>query len=200
MEKMEKIQKQFDELRFVWKKIYREWFDLDADFSDLEIPDCFDAKYHYGIIVPKDLKVKMALEALRKESKVFYAHDEDDDDVISDRYPTRDYVVMFKKNFGPGSFIRIKDWEEKKEERLRGMTVLERVLLEIYGLSELDEHLDYGVPSFCSGSRPKDGGKLHFFWLEANPEFFITSSPWIYARHEFVYHRRVASHIYKEAK
>jgi hypothetical protein len=142
-----------------WSKIYRKWFGLKFDFSQVLVPDYYDPNQYFAVIVAKGTTMNQTVVAMRKKFKVWlYVDDLDGDVMKNDRVADRDYCVLFKKNVEADEDLKNLSADVLAEkENFKGITLLERLLLEILYFSRTNKHLDIDNVTLCSGSRYSDG-------------------------------------------
>lgn len=144
-------------------RFYQEVFGLKVDLSKVKLPP--ETKgFGWTVAIAKELGDKPLAKALAACEKLFptysYLGDNPDKSVpTNDRDPRRD-----------GSYaIRVRDREEADEElkdmsandiKSRGlatMTLLERIVLELFYFWKFKNHLDIKNWTLCGGSRNSDG-------------------------------------------
>ena len=88
-----------------------------------------------------------------------YIDNLDKDVVKNDRDPSRDgsYQVRFLKTIEADPEFANKSANTLAEEKIKGITLLERLLLELAYFMATREHLDVDNVTLCSGSRYSDG-------------------------------------------
>jgi hypothetical protein len=106
--------------------------------------------------------------ALRKLGVNVYTYVDDLDKSVTknDRDPnkTGSYRVRFKKTVEADPELANKSAEDLKKEKVNGITLLERLLLELGYFLVTGEHLDIENVTLCSGSRNSDGGVPGVGW------------------------------------
>ncbi len=90
----------------------------------------------------------------------YYDNDRLDRDFPIPKEPTTRY---FLKEVEPDKETLGKSAKEADPE-MRGITVRERIIMELEYFKETGEHLDIEGITFCSGSRDSDGGVLYIYW------------------------------------
>lgn len=161
--------------RIVWKKIYKKWFNLEKDFSNLQIPKNYDPKKHFAIIVAKGLTIKEVIIAIRNFFSVYlyveYFHIENIEDLDknicqNDRTTeVGDYVVLFNKNVeADKEFVNLSA-NRLKVINHKGITLMERLLLEILYSDKTKKHLDIENKTLCAGSRDYMGNVPYVNWF-----------------------------------
>ena len=54
-----------------WQKICREWFGMDIDISDLQVPKSYDSEKHFLVLVAKGITMNSVVEAMKKRFNVY---------------------------------------------------------------------------------------------------------------------------------
>ncbi len=180
-------------LKWEWAKIYQNWFNTKVDFADLIIPEIYDPKKHFGVILPKGVNWDQASMVARNNFDIdFYPKDfnknvsVDKDDVPknerianngnvfkNDRIADRNYVVIFAKSISADKKFRDISANNLVEMNISGITLLERLLLEIYYFYKTAKHLDLKTNTLCSGSRDAKGNIPTCGWEFTVKEFYV---------------------------
>lgn len=151
-----------------WSKIYNDYFNLDVDFSNIIIPSFYDPNKHFAIIVAKCLTPNRIVTAMHQFFDVYINCSEDlnGEFSVNDRVADDNYVVIFNRvDFEEN--LRNLSAKELTEKNIKGITLIERMLLEIMYYSQTGKHLDVGdeVGTLCSGSRNSRGLVPCIHWL-----------------------------------
>ncbi|MCB9808883.1 hypothetical protein H6776_00600 [Candidatus Nomurabacteria bacterium] len=137
----------------VWQTIYQEHFGIEIDISDIE-----DKPNRWPIYVHKGTKTQHVYELLEtlfpcwKNTRYKYR---DLDDVVThnDRETTESYVIWVAQNVEADEQFANKSADTLRDENHKGMTLLERLLLELFYYTLTGKHLDIGDFTLCTGSR-----------------------------------------------
>lgn len=144
-----------------WEKIYKEWFGLEKDFSNVYIPLDYNPGEHFIVIVSKGTSLAEIIAGLTKK----YIQVEvtaDTSCLLEDRTSGGpDYAVLFDRNN--------EDLEGFSADSLRslshrGITLAERLLLEIFCIVESGQNLESDSWTMCSGTRYLDGAVPDVGW------------------------------------
>lgn len=150
----------------IWQKIYHEWFGIEINVSELQVPEIYNPEKHFLVLVAKVITVNAVVSAMRKKFKV-YLFTENPDVIFknNDRTPEKGtYLVLFNKNIeADEAFKRMSAYDLIKKKH-KGITLLERLLLEVLYFSETKKHLDIDNRTLCSGSRNSGDGAPEVFW------------------------------------
>lgn len=170
------------DIKQIWTKIYREYFGLDKDFSSLELPDDYDSEKHFGVIV-SGITMNEILEGMEKKFQVDpYVRDLNKE--VRGRME-KNYFIFFKKNIEADEDLIFLPAFVLKNMRHNGITLRERMLLEILSLETVGEFLDRERVTLCSGSRYYNGlvptmyeqkGEILISWRKDNASLFHVSS------------------------
>jgi hypothetical protein len=168
------------DVKSVWQRIYKKWFNRRVNFSQLTIPAIYDPEKHFCVIVAKGMKMNEVVKGLRKHFTVsLYVEDLDGSVTDNDRVADKDYAILFHKKMEAD--FEYKDtsfYYNLKEQDHHGITLLERLLLEAYFLEAYffettRYHLDMGGWTSCSGSRNSDGHVLTVDWRSDDSELRV---------------------------
>ncbi len=173
----------------VWEGIYKEWFGLEKNFSNLKISPKYSPLKHFGIIVAKSLIAREVVTPMMSKFKVSLYNDcLIAEDTFKDERTAEDgdYFIFFDRNieacdeFPDSSALDM--WFEFAET----ITFLERLLLEVLYFNETGKHLDNHSETICCGSRDvpedyiapsgmfSDGGYVPIVgWSSSRQEFTI---------------------------
>ena len=131
---------------------------------------------YWQIDIPKGLTLNKAIDDCKKLFLVWSYYGNLDEGVTeNDRTSEKSYTVWVKKNVEADEENKNLSAGELKEKGHMGITLLERIVLEINYFKETGKHLDMDNITLCSGSRNRDGfvpradwrGKFHVDWDDA---------------------------------
>lgn len=168
----EMFAKKFDDnknsrqIKATWQGIYKRWFGLQKDFSDLQVPENYDPRKHFAVIVAQELTMNQVVAGMRKRFKVsLYKEDLDTSVVHNDRTAENgDYIVLFNKNVEADEEFKNLSANKLKTMGHKGITLMERLLLEVLYFDRTKKHLDISNWTLCSGSRSSGGSVPHVHW------------------------------------
>ncbi|MFA5644143.1 MAG: hypothetical protein WC928_01290 [Patescibacteria group bacterium] len=147
------------QIKSTWQRIYKKWFGLEKNFSDLQVPENYDPRKHFAVIVAQGLTKNQIVAEMRLKFKVSL-HKEDLDTSVNhnDRKAENgDYIVVFNKNVEADEEFKNYSANQLKAIEHKGITLLERLLLEILYFDRTKKHLDISNWTLCTGSRDSDG-------------------------------------------
>lgn len=149
-----------DEITVIWQRIYKEWFGLEKDFSSLQIPDNYDPDKHFGVVVAEELDTQSLIIAMEKKFSVrcrvvlflekYSATDHDRTAVQGD------YFVFFKKTIEADEEFKNLSAKYLWKQKHQGITLIERLLMEVFYFETTQSHLDTNTRTLCCGSRDID--------------------------------------------
>jgi len=138
-----------------WQDFYLKYFGLTIDLSGVKIPRLRKG-YDRVIIIAQGLTCNETLEALRKLFNVYTSYVNDDlGKAISSnsRDTTSSYAIRVKDSIEPDQEYFGKSADEADPQGNLGVTLLERLVLELKYFVETDQHLDVEGRTLCTGSR-----------------------------------------------
>ncbi len=164
-----------NEILTIWQKIYYEWFGMEIDISDFQIPENYNPEKHFLVLVAKDITINTVVKAMKKRFNVYlYTEDLNSDVTKNDRSSEGGhYLVLFNKNVEADEEFKNMSTNDLAKKGHKGIILLERLLLEVLYYSETKEHLDINNWTLCSGSRNSGGDVPHVNWCSGNVKLFV---------------------------
>lgn len=158
-----------------WQKIYHQWFDIEIDVSGLQVPEIYNPEKHFLVLVAKDITMNAVVKAMKKRFNVYlYTEDLDSSVTKNDRNPQDgNYLVLFSRNIEADKEFKNMSANDLAKKGHNGITLLERLLLEVLYYSETKEHLDINNWTLCSGSRDSDGLVPYVGWYSDYDELGV---------------------------
>lgn len=149
-----------------WQKIYHEWFGMEIDISGLQVPEIYNPEKHFLVLVAKEASKNAVVEGMRKRFKVYlYTEDLDANVTKNDRTPENGtYLVLFNRNIETDKEFKNMSADDLIKKGHQGITLLERLLLEILYYNKTEKHLDVENATLCAGSRGFDGSVPYVNW------------------------------------
>lgn len=137
---------------------YQKFFGLTVDFSKVVIPAQKDG-FGRLVIVAQGVTLNQAVAACKKRFPVWQYYDDLDASVThNDRTAqNRAYAVWFRDRIEADEETAAKSANQLKEAGTPGITLLERILMELEYFGRTGQHLDIQNITLCSGSRSSDG-------------------------------------------
>lgn len=150
-----------DGVKIDWEKVYTmlemSFGIFDHDPNYWTVPVCKGVTPNKVVKVLRDLGVEVFL----------YTDDLDAGVPTNDRDPVKDgsYQVKFLKTIEADPELKNKSANVLAKENTNGITLLERLLLELGYFLATGNHLDLENITLCSGSRCSDGSVPSVGWL-----------------------------------
>ena len=142
-----------------WCRFYREIFGLDLDPSEIRLPE--ERKgFGWIVLVAKGLTYNYVFEKCETHfngEAWRYCADLDKAVTMNDRESTETYAIRVRDRIEADEEHKNKSANMVTKEGVKGMTGLERMLLELwYHWKTRGDHLDRKTSTICSGSRYAD--------------------------------------------
>ncbi len=160
-----------------WQDFYREHFGIEIDFSEIELPETKD-DFDRLIIVARGMTMNQVFKACEKHFTCWkYYDDLDKNTPINDRPADKTYAIAIRDRVEADEEYKNLSANELTEKSIKGITLLERLVLELKYFTETGSHLDISNITLCSGSCDSDGdvpfvrwrgGEFGVDWYEAD--------------------------------
>jgi hypothetical protein len=119
----------------------------------------------WEIKIKKGQTIESTLEECKKLFPVWRWTDDNLDQIMnSERTSKKAYTVKVLANIEADENLKNKSANDLEKEGIKGITLLERLQLEIDYFKETGKHLDIDNWTLCSGSRNSDGSVPHVNW------------------------------------
>jgi hypothetical protein len=149
---------EFSDIREEWKKFYKTHFNWDVDFSEVIIPPMPTVGKWRLLFIAKGMTLNLAFKVCEKLFPSWkYCNDLDKEISKNICDTSNHYAVWIRDEVEPDTEFLGKSTREVDSEMKIGITLLERIILEIKYFAETGNHLDIKSLTFCSGSRYSDG-------------------------------------------
>ncbi|MFA4871675.1 MAG: hypothetical protein WC610_01245 [Patescibacteria group bacterium] len=147
-----------------WKKFYQEYFGLELDPSNLKIPEQ-QPGFDRLIVVAKSLTPNQVYDMCAKHFPCWrYVDDLDKAVSTNDRLATETYVIWVRDRAEADEENKGKSANTLASENHKGITLMERLVLELECFSETGKHLDVKNLTLCAGSRYAGGDVPSAYW------------------------------------
>jgi len=160
-----------DSVMIDWKKVYHTLgMEVDLSGKDVNDPDFWVVPVFKGVTMNK------VVQALRDLDVNMYLYTDDlgKGVPINDRDPAKgDYVVKFGKTIEADPELKDKSANTLAKEKVKGITLLERLLLELGYFMTTGNHLDVENITLCSGSRDSDGDVPCVYWSTVDRKVYV---------------------------
>jgi hypothetical protein len=157
-----------------WQRFYKDVFDFEVSLTDVEIPS-EQRDFYWVVMVAPGLILN---QVWMKCGERFSTYSEVDDDLDKNILTNdRTSFVAYAKRFRG----RVEADEENNNlsanalaaRNAQSITLLERLLLELWYHWRTSEHLDLDSITLCAGSRDSNGGVPAVGWLDDRVEIRI---------------------------
>ena len=150
-----------------WQLLYQKLFKTHPDLSNVRIP-----KHRHGldrlIVVAEGLTLNRAFDACSRNFSCWRHTDDLDRDVThNDREPNKStYAIWVRDVVEADRELKDLSADQLKDQRILGVTLLERLLYELKYWLETGQHLDTSNWTLCTGSRSSNGRVPFAFWRD----------------------------------
>lgn len=168
-----------------WTAIYQKYFGITPEWPEVDL-DKYDPKLYFLIAVAKNISMNNVLDKMECRFSVFPIYHNLDQDVPKhERMPDDSYIVLAARSVEADpelACMPVRDLDNTLG--FQGITLLERMLLELYYYESTGEHLDRETINLCSGSRDFQGDIIGVQFTDIGFVFDY------YEQEEFDYHIR----------
>lgn len=159
-----------------WGRVYQV-LGMENEFrADIgKIAATADPKF-WDVCVIKGITPNKVVKALRDLDVNTYLYTDDLDKGVptNDRDPVNgSYCVRFQKTIEADPELKDKSADALAEEKVQGITLLERLLLELGYFMATGKHLDIENVTLCSGSRHSGGSVPYVSWDTDRREVYV---------------------------
>lgn len=164
----------FAEEKEVWRKFYQKYFQFGLSVADVCIPEKPTEGEWRLIVVAQGLTLNHVYKRMSETFKCGkYANDLDASVTKNARDTKETYAIWVRVGVEPDEKYLGKSTNQADPDMKLGVTLLERMLLEIVYFDETGEHLDTKGWTLCTGSRHSAGyvpsvslydGRVHVGW------------------------------------
>lgn len=161
-----------------WQSFYKEFFGIELDFSKINIPEKQQG-FDRLIVIAKGFTPRQVFEICQKNFPCWcYAGDLDKKTQgRNDREPIDHYAIWVRERREADEELKNLSAEDLEKKNIKGITLLERLLLELKFWDETGEHLDVKNITLCAGSRYSNGNVPNADWNDGR--FKVNwSGPW----------------------
>jgi len=174
-----------------WEKFYGEVFGIATDLSGVKVPEKVQG-FDRLIVVAQG----MTSEKLFKKCKELFPSwkytDKDLDEFVQSERTAKNsaYAVWFRDTVEADEDLKNLSTEDLESKEIPGITLEERLLMELKYFWETGKHLDINNVTLCSGSRYSVGSVPRVYWHSDELHvFWYVPAP----RHVFLRARRAVS-------
>ena len=146
------------EERELLRKFYQKYFSLDVNVADVNIPEKPTEGDWRLLIVARGLLLNQVYDRMSKAFKCWEYADDLDASVTKNARSTKEtYAIWVRVGVEPDEKYLGKSANQADPDMKLGVTLLERMLLEIVYFDETGKHLDIVGWTRCTGSRYAGG-------------------------------------------
>jgi len=150
-----------------WQDFYREIFGIEIDIGNLSIPERKKDFKRLLVVAEGITPQKIYDKCLKFFSCCKWTNQNLDDIVFSERVAKKSYAVWVRD--ASEADEDLKNLSAVELKNIPGITLEERLLMELKYFKETGRHLDSeNFLTLCSGSRYADGNVPKVFWFSGN--------------------------------
>jgi hypothetical protein len=151
-----------------WKQFYAEYFgleDTETLMRDSQVPATKDG-FGQIIVVQQGLTLNQVYTVCESKFNCWrYSHDLDASVTQNDRTPTKDYAIWIRNGrFEADEELKNISANNLSKKKIAGITLLERLLYELFYFWKTKKHLDIKNVTLCNGSRGSSGRVPRVYW------------------------------------
>lgn len=147
-----------------WEVFYQEVFDREVDFSNLELPEKAEG-FNWLIVRPEGMTPNKLFDKC-KERFPSWRYTEDLDVIESVRKADKTYAIWVRDRIEADKENKNKSVNDCDKKGIKGITLEERLLLELFYNWRTGKHLDIDNTTLCSGSRNPHGRVPSVDWSD----------------------------------
>lgn len=157
-----------------WQKFYKEVFNLDVDFSNPQIPGKREG-FNWLVVVVPGMTPQRLFDKCKELFNAWKWTDKNLDKIIkSDRNQANGpYAVWFRDRVEADEELKNLSVNDLKQKSIQGITLEERLLLELFYFWKTKKHLDISNWTLCSGSRYSDGNVPNVDWIGHDDKLYV---------------------------
>lgn len=172
------IHDEYAVIRTEWEEFYKDQFNWTVDFLSVIIPPKPAEEGWRLLFIAKGMTMNLAFAIAIRLFKAWRYNDDLDKVILKNARTTNEnYAVWVRDGVEPDAECLGKSARQADPDMKIGITVLERIMLEIKYFLETGNHLDYKGITFCSGSRVKDGRVPSCGWVPRSGGFEVGWCP-----------------------
>ncbi len=150
-----------------WCNFYRDEFGIELNLSNLVIPlkregcDCL-------LIIASGITIEQVFQKCKSKFGAWKCTDTDLDQAVptNDRTNSETYAIWVRDRQKADEELMNKSANQLAQEKIPGITLLERLIYELKYFKETGKHLDINSWALCSGSRYTGGDVPSVFWSD----------------------------------
>lgn len=148
-----------------WQQFYHDLFGLEIDLLGLSVP-AKKKGFDRLVIVAQGMTLQRLYDNCVKLCPCWKWTDDDLDKIVQSERTAKDgtYAVWFRDVVEADEELKNLSANDLKEKGIPGITLEERLLMELKYFKETGNHLDIKSWTLCSGSRDSDGRVPYVCW------------------------------------
>lgn len=152
-----------------WQKFYKNTFGRDFDFTDVRIPERpGSAKDWWLIILAKGMTPQRIFDKCREKFNAWKWTSDNLDKIVQSKRTAKDghYAIWVRARIEADEEFKNLSADDLEKQNHNGITLEERLVLELYYFWKTEKHLDIRNITLCSGSRDSDGYVPGVYWFD----------------------------------
>lgn len=146
-----------NEIRQYWQKFYKDNFGIQIDLSNLEIPEP-QGDFTWHIVTLQEVTEQMLYNKCEELFSCWKWTDKSLNDVLEpDRTTEGTHIALFRDRVEADEEFKNLSANMLKEKKIVGITLKQRLTMELDYFFRTGRHLDIQNITLCSGSRYVDG-------------------------------------------
>ncbi|MBN1325531.1 hypothetical protein JW977_00920 [Candidatus Falkowbacteria bacterium] len=154
--------------RLEWQRFYEEVFGIKADFSKIVLPEKQEG-FNWLVVVLEGMTANRTYDKC-KERFSSWRYTENLDTIKSVRTSEKTYAIWLRDRVEADEENKNLSAEECEKRGINGITLEERLLLELFYHWRTSKHLDINNVTLCTGSRDSDGDVPVVDWRDDEME------------------------------
>jgi len=152
-----------------WQKFYQKIFNITADLSQVRIPAKRDS-FNWLVIMLQSITAQKLYDKCKELFHAWKWTDKSLDDVLDQAKSSRNpvngtYAIWLRDRVEADEELKNKSVNDLQQSNIQGITLEERLLLELFYYWKTRKHLDIQNWTLCSGSRFGDGYVPSVDWV-----------------------------------
>jgi hypothetical protein len=148
-----------------WERFYQEVFGISVDLENLVLPEKCDG-FNWLIVVLEGMDNNRLIDKCVDCLEDCCYTGDDLNDIKSVRTTEKTYAIWVRDRIEADEENKNKSANDCEKEGLNGITLEERLLLELFYHWRTCKHLDIQNVTLCSGSRGPDGDVPRVYWRD----------------------------------
>ena len=160
-----------------WQRFYKKVFNLVIDLSQVRIPEKRDG-FNWLIIMLQGLTAQKLYDKCKELFRCWKWTDKSLDEVLdqskSDRNPANgNYAIWVRDRVEADEELRNRSANGLQRDGIQGITLEERLLLELFYYWKTKKHFDISNITLCSGSRCSGGLVPYVRWFRFDDRLYV---------------------------